>query len=184
MAAVKKFSEEAIIKAALAIIRGGGMDALNARSLAGELGCSTRPVYLTFGSMDGVKARAVAHIQKVYQGYLKREVESGKYPPFKSYGMAYIRFAREEREFFKYMFMRDRTREEGGDDDISEVIAAVMMSTGLDEERAKLFHLESWIFVHGIAVMLATSYFALGEELISKMLTDMFEGLKTRFKGE
>ncbi|MDE6691205.1 MAG: TetR/AcrR family transcriptional regulator [Clostridia bacterium] len=180
MAAVKKFSEEAIIGAALKLIREGGMDALNVRSLAGALGCSTRPVYITFGSMDEVKARAVEQINKAYLGYLKREVESGRYPPYKAYGMAYIRFAREEREFFKYQFMRDRTGE-SGEEDISEVIAAVMKSTGLDEERAKLFHLESWIFVHGIAAMLATSYFALDEELISMMLTDMFEGLKTRF---
>lgn len=180
MAAVKKFSEEAIIGAALKLIREGGMDALNVRSLAGALGCSTRPVYITFGSMDEVKARAVERIKKVYQDYLKREAESGKYPSYKAYGMAYIRFAREEREFFKYLFMRDRTGE-SGEEDISEVIAAVTKSTGLDEERAKLFHLESWIFVHGIAAMLATSYFVLDEELISLMLTDMFEGLKTRF---
>ena len=183
MAALKKFSEEAIVGAALELIREGGMGSLNARSLARALGCSTRPLYLTFGSMDEVKMRAVAHIQKVYQGFLKREVESGKYPPYKAYGMAYIRFARKEREFFKYMFMRDRTRESGGDD-ISEVISAVIKSTGLSEERAKLFHLESWIFVHGIAVMLATAYIDFDEELISKMLTDMFEGLKVRFGRE
>lgn len=180
MAAVKKFSEEAIVSAALELIREGGMNALNVRSLAGSLGCSTRPVYITFGSMDEVRARAVAQIKRTYEGYLKREAESGRYPPYKAYGMAYIRFAREEREFFKYLFMRDRTGE-SGEEDISDIIAAVMKSTGLEEERAKLFHLESWIFVHGIAAMLATSYFALGEELISMMLTDMFEGLKTRF---
>lgn len=180
MVAVKKFSEEAMVNAALKLIREGGMGALNARSLAGSLGCSTRPLYLSFGSMDEVKARAVARIRKTYQGYIKREVEGGRYPPYKAYGMAYIRFAREEREFFKYLFMRDRTGE-SGEEDISDVVAAVMKSTGLDEERAKLFHLENWIFVHGIAVMLATSYLALDEELISITLTDMFEGLKTRF---
>lgn len=184
MAAVKKITEEAIIGSALEIIRGGGMSSLNARTLAGSLGCSTRPIYLTFGGMDGVKGQAVERITQTYQGFLKREVESGRYPPYKAYGMAYIRFAREEREFFKYMFMRDRTRESGGEDDISEVISAVMKSTGLGEERAKLFHLESWIFVHGIAVMLATAYIDFDEELISKMLTDMFEGLKVRFGRE
>ena len=184
MAAVKKFSEEAIVSAALKLIREGGMSSLNARSLAGSLGCSTRPMYLAFGSMNEVRARAVGQIKRVYGGYIKRETESGRYPPYKAYGMAYIRFAREEREFFKYLFMRDRTGEDGGEDDISEIIAAVVKSTGLDEERAKLFHLESWIFVHGIAAMLATSYFELDEELISKMLTDMFEGLKARFKGD
>lgn len=184
MTAVKKISDDSVVGAALEIIREGGMAALNARALAAALDCSTRPLYLTFGSMDEVKARVVARIKEVYRDYLKREVESGKYPPYKAYGMAYIRFAREERELFKHMFMRDRTRESGDEDNMSDVIAAVMKSTGLDEERAKLFHLESWIFVHGIGVMLATSYIDFDETTIGAMLTDMFTGLKTRFIGE
>ena len=181
MAAVKKIAKESVVAAALEIIRDGGVSALNARALAARLGCSTRPIYLAFGSMEKVTEAAHGRIFGVYQGYLSAEVNSGRYPVYKAYGMAYIRFARQEREFFKHLFMRDRTRESGVDDDISDVIAAVMKSTGLDEERAKLFHLESWIFVHGIAVMSATSYIDFDEKLISEMLTDVFEGLKARF---
>ena len=33
----------------------------------------------------------------------------GKYPPYKASGMAYIRFAKEEKELFKLLFMRDRS---------------------------------------------------------------------------
>lgn len=181
MAAVKKISREAIISAALKLIRDGGMGSLNARSLASALGCSTRPVYLAFGSMDGVKECAAARIKEVYQGYLKREAESGRYPTFKAYGMGYIRFARDEKEFFKFLFMRDRTDESIVEEDIGFIISAITAGTGLDKERAKLFHLESWIFVHGIAAMLATSYIDFDEEFISGTLTDMFEGLKARF---
>lgn len=184
MAAIKKISEEAIINAALEIVRSGGMGSLNARSLARALGCSTRPVYLAFGGMDEVKSRAAEKIKETYEDYLRREAESGRYPPFKAYGMGYIKFAREEKEFFKFLFMRDRTGESIVEEDISDILWAVMKSTGLDEKRAKLFHLESWIFVHGIAAMLATSYIEFDEEFIGRMLTDMFEGLKTRFKGD
>ena len=67
------------------------------------------------------------------------------------------------------------------EEDIGFIISAVTAGTGLDKERAKLFHLESWIFVHGIAAMLATSYIDFDEEFISETLTDMFEGLKARF---
>ena len=39
-------------------------------------------------------------------------MSAGQYPPYKASGMAYIRFAREQRELFKLLFMRDRTNEE------------------------------------------------------------------------
>ena len=35
----------------------------------------------------------------------------GKYPPYKASGIAYIQFAKEEKELFKLLFMRDRTGE-------------------------------------------------------------------------
>ncbi len=133
------------------------MQALNARSLASFLGCSTRPLYLSFGNMENIRANAVARINEIYKGYLKSASVSGRYPPYKAYGMAYIRFAREEREYFKYLFVRDSTCECVEEDDAGEIIAALVKSTGLSEDKARLFHLESWIFVHGIAVMLATS---------------------------
>lgn len=183
MSAVKKVSREDIVNAACALVRKSGMEALNARALASVLGCSTRPIYFTFENMDEVKDEVVRRINDVYSGYLKAEVASGRYPPFKAYGMGYIRFAREEREFFKYTFMRDRTGERVDDGDLDEIIEVIKSVTGLDEKSARLFHLENWIFVHGIGAMFATSYIDFDEELTSKMLTDMFEGLKTRFRG-
>lgn len=61
----------------------------------------------------------------------------------------------------------------------------VQQKLGLNKESAYLFHLEMWIYVHGIATMLATSYLEWSEELISRVLTDSYEGLKDRYvKGK
>ena len=184
MSAIKKVSREDIVNAACALVRKSGMAALNARALAGVLGCSTRPIYFTFENMDDVKGEVVRRIDEVYGGYLKAEIASGRYPPFKAYGMGYIRFAKEERQFFIYKFMRNRTSERIDDDGLKEVIEVIKSVTGLDEESARLFHLENWIFVHGIAAMFATSYIDFDEELISAMLTDVFEGLKAQYKSK
>ena len=51
----------------------------------------------------------------------------------------------------------------------------------LSEEDAYMFHLEMWLYVHGIATMIATSYLDWDMEFISKALTDGYEGLKYRF---
>lgn len=52
-------------------------------------------------------------------------------------------------------------------------------SLGLNEEDAYLFHIEMWIYVHGIATMLATSYLEWDKMFISKVITDGFECKRT-----
>ena len=107
-------------------------------------------------------------------------MESGKYPAYKASGMAYIRFAKEEKELFKLLYMRNRDGEAfsvGAEVD-SEMEALVQTQTGLGETEAKLFHLEVWAYVHGIATMFATGFLNLEWELVSKMLTDCYQGLR------
>ena len=44
MPAVRKVSREEIVDAALDVLRDGGFSAVNARSVARMLGCSTQPI--------------------------------------------------------------------------------------------------------------------------------------------
>ena len=44
----------------------------------------------------------------IYFSTIEKELNEGKYPQYKAYGMAYVRFAKEEKELFKLLFMRDR----------------------------------------------------------------------------
>ena len=56
MPAAKRISKEAIIDAAAAVLRTGGFEAINARSVAKALGCSTQPIYLSFRNMEELKS--------------------------------------------------------------------------------------------------------------------------------
>lgn len=172
-----------IIDCAVKIVAEHGIGALNARSLAKRLGCSTRPVYLSFSGMDELKSCVKERVTEIYRGYLQTEVDSGKYTEYKAYGMGYIEFARRERELFKYLFMRDRSGEDGSPDggDLDGVFKALNASTGLDGKRAERFHVECWIFVHGIATMIATGYLELETDDVSALLNDAFLGLKARY---
>ena len=60
----------------------------------------------------------------------------------------------------------------------------IFHNTRLAGADAKLFHLEMWAFVHGIAVMFATKFLDLDWQLVSQMLSDMFLGLKKQFEQE
>lgn len=84
---------------------------MTARALAAELGCSVKPIFGLFKNMEEVQQEVGIAAYELYQKYLLEDMTSGKYPPYKASGMAYIRFAKDEKELFKLLFMRDRSGE-------------------------------------------------------------------------
>ena len=51
-----RITKEEIIGTCLALVRENGADALNARSIAAALGCSTQPIFSNFSSMEELQA--------------------------------------------------------------------------------------------------------------------------------
>ncbi len=185
MAPSTKITKEDIVSAAVEQVRRLGEEGLNARGIATAICCSTQPIFSNFKNMEELKAEVIASAAGLYDQYAAAETASGKYPPYKASGMAYIRFAREERELFKLLFMRQRDSSTAWEDALgNKSTAQAGQSAGVKTQDAPLFHLEMWALVHGIATMVATGYYDLDEELISRMLTDGFCGLKTRFEVE
>lgn len=179
------FTREEIIAAAVELTRQKGITALTARALGERLGSSSKPIFGLFENMAEVQSEVLNAAYGIYTDYLKKGVESGEYPPYKASGMAYIRFAREEKELFRLLFMRDRSGEKITDGaELEEIVKQLVKSLKISEEKARMFHLEMWIYVHGIAVMLATSYLEWQEDFISNALTDAYFGLKYRYCGE
>lgn len=181
-----KITREDIINGAFEIVRESGAQALNARAVAARLSCSTQPVFSNFATMEDLHFAVAEKAEALYREYMRQEVEAAKYPAYKASGMAYIRFAKEEREFFKLLFMCDRSAEAMQQDSplFDEMVDAVHSSTGLEIENAKLLHLETWAFVHGIATMFATGFLELDWDLVSKMLTDIYQGLRKQYTTE
>ncbi|MBO5789995.1 MAG: WHG domain-containing protein, partial [Clostridia bacterium] len=141
-------------------------------------------VFSNFATMAELRLAVVEKADALYEAYIQKEVESGLYPAFKASGMAYIRFAREEKQLFRLLYMRDLSNENHAEttEGYDRMLSIVQGSTGLDSATAKLFHLESWAFVHGIATMFATGYLDLDWELVSNMLTDAYMGLRKRYE--
>lgn len=178
-----KFTRDEITNAALNVTRKNGISGLTARALAAELGCSVKPIFGLFKNMEEVGQEVFIASDLLYQNYLREDMAKGKHPPYKASGMAYIRFAKEERELFKLLFMRDRSREkiEENKEEIRPLMQLIQQNLGISEDEAYLFHLEMWLYVHGIATMIATSYLDWDDEFISRVLTDAYMGLKYRY---
>ena len=180
-----KITKEDIVKTAVELARTNGETALNARAIAARLQCSTQPIFSNFATMDALQESVIHAAYDLYLGFLKSEVDSGKYPKYKSFGMAYIRFAKEETELFKLLFMRDRSGEDMSSTlDFEESVQMIMQANGVTVEKARRMHLEMWACVHGIGTMLATSFLPLEWELISDMLTDVYQGIRARHVSE
>ena len=178
------FTREQIVSSALELVREQGMEALTARGLGEKLGASSKPIFSWFRSMEQVQAAVMEAADQVYQTYLKSGMQEGKYPPFKAAGMAYIRFAKEEKQLFRLLFMRDRSHEPHQEKEGAEVAALmtelVQKNAGLNEQSARMLYLENWIYVHGIASLIATGYLEFDEADISVMMTDVYRGLTLR----
>ncbi len=180
------FTKEEILTAALDLTREKGIQAVTARALGAKLGASSQPIFSFFENMGDVQTNIIEAANNLYQSYLKEDMESGKYPPYKASGMAYIRFARKETNLFKLLFMRDRTGEcKNNIASETELLTdLICKQVSISKEDAMLFYLEMWAYVHGIATMIATNFYDWNEELCSRTLTDMYQGLKMKYEGQ
>lgn len=177
------FTKDEIINAAVEITREKGFSSVTARALGDKLGSSSRPVFSYFDSMAQVQAAVVSAADKIHRDYIRAELEAGKYPPFKCCGMAYVRFARNEKELFKVLFMRDRTNESGPlQADTDEFVDIITKQVGISKRDAAEFYTEMWVYVHGMATMIATGYLDWDDDFVSRSLSDAYAGLKQKFE--
>lgn len=180
-----RITKEEIVDVALSMIRSEGEASLNARSIAAALGCSTQPIFSNFETMEALRESVIARAYETYLSFIEKELALKKYPPYKAFGMAYIRFAKEEKGLFKLLFMRDRTGEDlSPAPDFEASVHMIMDANGFSKETAMRMHMEMWVCVHGIAVMHATSFLSVDEELVSGMITDVYQGVRERLSRE
>lgn len=180
-----KITKDDIVKTALELVRSKGEQSMNARTIAATLNCSTQPIFSNFDNMDSLREAVISSAYSRYLETIEREINSGKYPEYKAFGMAYVRFADEEKELFKLLFMRDRTSEDlSPPSDYERSVQLIMKVNNVSYETAMLMHLEVWTCVHGIGVMIATSFLKLEWEAISRMLSDVYFGIRERHLQE
>lgn len=175
----EKLTKQDIVSGAVELIRRKGIKALNARALAEELDCSTMPLFRNFQGMEEIRRAAMERIGEIYSAYIQRGAEQEL--PFKAMGMEYIRFAKEEPNFFRLMFMTDpRSLETPPLEDPThhQVVDIASHASGLDPEKAGRLYQEMWVFVHGIATLIITGVMEFREDEISTMLSDVFLGVK------
>lgn len=182
-----KITKDMILKAAFSILRDQGHGAVNARSIAGEVGCSVQPIYSYFENMDDLIGELFAYTRQFYSNYV--EIHSDKKKYFTWSGRCHLRFAREENHLFVFLFMTKHTnilsfQEFYGQFAKADVESYIETAIGLNKEEAKKLYMNMMIYTHGIASMIVTGAAELSDQEIGNMIEFAFWGFLKEIRKE
>lgn len=160
-----RFTRDAVLHAACQLMRREGMEALNARAIAKELGGSTQPIFRLFTNMEDLHRELILYVARQFQAHAEAEMAQSD-SPYIQLCTTYLLYGRDEPELFKLLFMRDRVSEGQYSDqkNFDLVFNIIKKETPLDDETALRFFERTWLFIHGLAVCIATKYIPCQDE--------------------
>lgn len=177
MARQIKFDKEEILNIAFEMVREEDVQMVTARKLAAKANCSTQPIFRSFKGMsevlDEVFLRAMNFYSQYYHSY-----QGESHIPFVDLGMAYINFAKTEKNIFKLLFLSEYR----GTKSMYELLNGSNNAVGLEISKAKKLgcidpstvFMKMWIFIHGAACMVITGDFDLSEKETMELLEDQY----------
>lgn len=173
MAPKNKFTRAEMTAAALDVIRAGGREALTAKSLAEKLKISTQPVFTCYGTMESLHDAVYAAAEDVYNTYADAGLRESI--PFFGMGMSYIRFAREEPELYRLLFLTPAREGKGAWDAMRasrvRVLPALQEIYRMTAPEAERYFRDLWLVVHSLATLIVTGACSYTEEEIGHILT-------------
>lgn len=180
-----RITREMVINAAFEIARSEGAERINARSVAKKLGCSTQPILYYFHSVEEIKIAVYKKSDDFHSEYIMQGATDG----IGGIGMAYIRFAQNEKHIFRYLFQSDGFSGQSlsgliENEALSPVLKSISQSSGVTIEQAKVAFRSLFLFVHGYASMLANNSMEYDEEIISSDLQRILTGTMNALKEE
>jgi AcrR family transcriptional regulator len=160
-----RFTRDAVLHAACQLMRREGIEALNARAIAKELGGSTQPIFRLFTNMEDLHRELILYIARQFQAHAEADMAQSD-SPYIQLCTTYLLYGRDEPELFKLLFMRDRVSEGQYSDqtNFDLVFNIIKKETPLDDETALRFFERTWLFIHGLAVCIATKYIPCQDE--------------------
>ena len=174
-----KITKSMIINAAIEIVRQDGFEGINARTVAGQLGCSTQPVMYHFSTIDAMKRAAYAEVDHLHSEYMM--TISPEQDPILGIGLNYIRFAVEEPQLFRFLFQSGYAEENSllemiDSEELIPILAAMQEGTGSSMENTKKVFLTVALFAHGYASIIANNGLEYDEKLVAEHLERAWNG--------
>lgn len=167
-----KVQKKEVVDAALRVCREKGANAVTAREVARELQLSVGPIFTYFDTMEQLKAALYERAKENYRACIERGLAEPI--PFLGLWQQYIRFAREEKELYRLLFL---TRPGGATEALrlSQELArpSLMRVYQLDAFAADCYFRDLWLVAFSYATLIVTDdcpytdeeIFAVGAEI-------------------
>ena len=180
MAPKFKFTRAEITDAALQVVRRNGIGALTARAIADELGVSTQPVFTCFSTMTEARGAVRSAAESIYDGYVEEGLRAEI--PFYGFGMQYIRFAREEPELYRLLFLTQGQEQESlavrSMRHLQELVRPSLMDIyRITAEEADVYFRDMWLAAHSISTLIVTGGCPYSDLDIGQILTGFSVGI-------
>ena len=174
-------TKEAVTGAGLAIVRREGQNALTARALSRELGCSLSPIFTVFKDMDEIQVSVKKAAEDFFADFMKDVNEFE--PAFKEFGLRLVRFAKQDGNLFDMLFLS-----RGGRSDIAGQIAQrslmdIQQNYDLTDSQASMIFKQMWPVATGIASLCVHRPMAFSEEETGQILSNHFSGMMWLIKS-
>lgn len=169
-------TKEIVDQTAFELVRTQGMQALTARSIAEQVGCSTQPIYKVYKNLDELREHIILMVTE-FSGELIFHYD--KTPlPFLNAGLGYIHFAATEKVLFRVFTIENHLGSPvfGPLEDpyLYGLMEDLLGDSPLNpEERRELF-LNTMIYTNGLAHMAYAGQLEMTEKQVAERLIGFF----------
>lgn len=175
-----KITKDMIVDAAFEIVRNKGAEALNARTVSQELGCSTQPVMYHFAKIEDMKKSTYEKADQFHTEYLMN-IKNEQDGVMLGIGLNYIRFAIEEPHLFRFLFqsgfaVQNSLLDMINSEELLPVISAMQGAMEMTMAQTKEVFVTIALFAHGYASIIANNDLQYDEKVVSAHLERAYRG--------
>lgn len=168
------FTRDDVVEKGFEMLTESGLNSITARNIAKRLKSSPAPIYSYYSSMDELKDELIEIAKEQFLAYLKKPYTN---IVFLNVGMGIVIFAREEKELFDSIFLKNSSYK----DLIAEFKKIIYEELeddsrfeGVSQEKKDWLLDKCWIFAHGLATLVSTDFLKnVSDEYIKENLLDM-----------
>ncbi len=178
MARKESVTEQMILDTAFEMVKEGGFESITARKVAERAGCSTQPIFRVYKNMDELQHAVYEKSILYFLDYYKAANKPSSVP-FTNLGLTYIAFAREEKNYFKLLFVKGVKGGKSMYELLNGTEGNVVKEINLARSRGcadpGAMFMKMWIFIHGAACMTLTGDYDLTDEETISLLEKSYE---------
>lgn len=176
-----KIPKETILKHALDMLIQDGYSAINIKTLAKRIGCSTQPISWHFGNMENFRNALTAYALE----YANKKMLSSSEGmlAFSNVGLGYIDIAFDEPNLFRYLYMTGESGYHAGGFDIlttadanSAMIEQIASQLETSADKVRDFFRNTIIYTHGLACLVVSGLIKSTKEELYAMVEQGADG--------